>query len=138
MVATGLETGATWAATSQLPPVLDAEVACPQEVYAPPGGLWVAFNSEIAVACAGLRQLDLGRYELRRLWVEPPHRGLGIGSKLLKECLNWARQTGATEVVLDVVPTRTETIEWYRRWGFDDTEPFENFPFEMVYLGKSF
>ena len=136
MIATGLETGATWAATSQLPLVLEAESAHPGEVYAPPGGLWVAFNSEIAVACAGLRQLDLGRYELRRLWVEPPYRGSGIGSKLLKECLDWAKKNGATEVVLDVVPTRTRAIEWYRRWGFENTEPFEEIPFEMVYLRK--
>lgn len=137
MMATGLETGAPWAANSELPPVLEAECAHAQEVYAPPGDLWVVFDAEVAVACAGLRQLKLGRYELRGLWVDPSYRGSGIGSKLLKECLDWAKQSGATDVVLDVVPARTRAIEWYQQWGFEETEPFETVPFEMVYLRKA-
>lgn len=136
MLATGLETGATWAADSRLPAVLKAECAQASEIYAPPGSFWVVFDAEAAVACVGIRRITPERYELRRLWVEPSCRRSGIGGKLLKGCLDWAKQSGATDVVLDVVPTRTRAIEWYQRWGFEEIEPFETIPFEMVYLRK--
>jgi len=38
--------------------------------------------------------------------------------------------------VLDVVPSRTGAIALYRGLGFAEIEPYDQYPFPMVFLGR--
>jgi GNAT superfamily N-acetyltransferase len=55
-----------------------------------------------------------------RCWVEdlavdPKHRSLGIGKRLLDAAKDWARERGATHLELDSAETRTDAHRFYER-----------------------
>ena len=56
--------------------------------------------------------------ELVSLWVAPTARRQGIGAQLIDSVAAWAKATGATALVLDVVAANTSAIALYERTGF--------------------
>src|SRR5437870_13782048 len=73
--------------------------------YAPPrGALLVAEVDGVPAGCAGLRPLDGDTAELKRLYVRPAHRGLGLGRRLTNSILAEARTRAYRRVRLDTVP----------------------------------
>jgi L-amino acid N-acyltransferase YncA len=45
-------------------------------------------------------------------------RGLGIGTRLMKEAVDWSRRAGVEKLVLAVYPHNDAAIALYRRFGF--------------------
>lgn len=63
--------------------------------YAPPEGrLFLAFEDEQVAGCAGLRKIEEGVCELKRLYVRPLYRGQAIGRRLTFQAVNDAREIG--------------------------------------------
>jgi ribosomal protein S18 acetylase RimI-like enzyme len=106
-----------------------AELEALPRVYAPPGGLWLATDrSDEAIGCVGLRLLTGKRGELKRLYVRPSGRGLGLGKALLEAALEAARAGGLTEVVLDTLPQMQAARALYRNAGFVPVPPYGSHP----------
>jgi len=112
--------------------------------YAPPGGrLLLAFH-ELAshhrtpVGCVALQRVTDSRAEMKRLYVPPSARGLGVGRKLVAEILAEARAIGYSEVVLDTLPNMIEAQRLYEQLGFREIEPYRHNPIVGTrYLGKT-
>ncbi len=67
--------------------------------------------------------------EMKRLWVEPRFRGLGIGRGLVTAAIAWARARGCGAVVLDTVhEAMPEAAELYRTLGFTEISRFNENP----------
>jgi GNAT superfamily N-acetyltransferase len=66
---------------------------------------------------------------LRVLLVTPAARGLGLGSRLVGECVRFARDNGYTAVTLWTVDILTSARRIYERFGFTLTgeEPHHTF-----------
>jgi len=63
---------------------------------------------------------------LRWMWVDPSLRGHGLGSKLIKKIVDWAKQKGVREMELWVSETQQAAIGAYQSNGFHitgDVEP---------------
>ncbi|KKZ62119.1 hypothetical protein EMCG_03413 [[Emmonsia] crescens] len=74
--------------------------------------------------------------ELKRLYVTPAARGLGVGKALVKAMLNVARKIGYEEVRLDTLPDMREAIAMYRGMGFGVVEKYYEKAIEgTVFLG---
>jgi DNA-binding MarR family transcriptional regulator/GNAT superfamily N-acetyltransferase len=61
---------------------------------------------------------DESTAQLRLLLVEPSARGLGIGARLVEECVRFARQAGYRRMVLFTTELQRDAARIYRKAGF--------------------
>lgn len=107
----------------------EGELASLPGKYAPPDGrLYLAWEGDQGVGCAGLRKIAEGICELKRLYVQPSHRGRGIGRQIALEALKDAHQIGYGRVRLDTLPSMGRAQELYRNLGFKPIAPYTNNP----------
>jgi putative acetyltransferase len=116
-----------------------AELADLPGAYAPPAGrLLLATHGGELVGCIALQAVDAGRCEMKRLYVRPAARALGVGRALVLRILDEARGIGYSQIVLDTLPTMTNAQRLYRQLGFQDVASYR--PTHVAgtrYLGKS-
>ena len=80
-----------------------------------------------------------GVCEMKRLYIRPAFRGLGLGRKLIDRLAAEAVAAGYREMVLDTLPMMPRAIGMYRSAGFVETEPytFNPVPGAMYIPGQS-
>lgn len=105
--------------------------------YAPPtGALLIARNrSGIAIGCVALRPLEDDISEMKRLWVQPEARGLGVGSALIAAIVDAARAAGYRAMRLDTLPTMHGALASYAKAGFREIPAYYPTPIaDTVFL----
>lgn len=97
----------------------DTEIESLPGAYAPPKGtlLLARVGGEIA-GCVGVRPLDAGRCEMKRLYLREFCRGRGGGRALSERAIDFARKAGYASVVLDTLPQMTAAMRLYYDLGF--------------------
>ena len=106
--------------------------------YRPPLGFFVLARCQGETAgCAGLQHLDDDITELKRMWVAPAMRGLGVATGLLQRCEDEARKAGRTTVVLDTHSSLTEAITMYEHRGYESIERYNDNPYATRWFRKS-
>ena len=99
--------------------------------YTPPRGrLLLAQHGEKVVGCVALRPIDLNACEMKRLYLRPEARGLGVGRALATVVIDEAREIGYAVMRLDTVPWMTAAITLYKSLGFKDIGPYRHNPIE--------
>jgi DNA-binding MarR family transcriptional regulator len=107
------------------------------EEFRPPSGLFlVASLRSEPIGCGALKFHEAEPAEIKRMWVAPGTRGLGIGRRLLGELERRAAASGAREVRLDTNAALTEAVGLYRSAGYVDIEPFHGEPYAHHWFGK--
>jgi GNAT superfamily N-acetyltransferase len=97
--------------------------------YAPPTGTFIlAEDADQHVACIGLRQFAEGIGEIKRLYVVPAARGLGLGRLLVERVIVVARELGYGSLLLDTLPFMKEAQSLYVALGFKPTAPYRYNP----------
>ncbi len=108
----------------------------PGAYAAPSGRLLLAHDSAIAVGCVGLRNLQDVICEMKRLYVQPAHRGRGAGKLLVDRVIAEARAIGYRRMRLDTVASSMQdAIALYHRVGFSQIPPYCHNPMlEALYM----
>ena len=97
--------------------------------YAPPTGAFIlAEDTGQYAACIGLRQFAEGVGEIKRLYVVPAARGLGLGRRLVERVIVAAREAGYGRLLLDTLPFMKEAQSLYVALGFKPTVPYRYNP----------
>lgn len=97
-----------------------AEVAALPGLYASPGGmlLLARVDGELA-GCVAYKPLEPPAVcEMKRLFVRPGHRGLGLAEQLINRALLEAGQAGFDRMRLDTLPSMGAAQRLYARLGF--------------------
>ena len=93
--------------------------------YAAPGGcVLLAWAGSEPVGCVALRPVDAERAEMKRLYLRPAARGLGVGRQLVERICERARGAGYRWVCLDTLPGMRAAARLYRSMGFVAIEPY--------------
>ena len=103
-----------------------AELAGLPMPYAPPAGcLLLAWRAGEAIGLVGLKPLAPGIAEIKRLYIVPEARGLGLGRLLAERAIAAARARGYERVRLDTHrPSMAAAIALYRSLGFAEIPPY--------------
>jgi putative acetyltransferase len=112
----------------------DEELKSLPGAYGPPDGrLLLARYQDHAAGCVALRQLEAGICEMKRLYVRPDDRGLGLGRTLVERVIAEARDIGYQRMRLDTVESAMkDAIGLYRKMGFKEIAPYSKIPIESA------
>jgi len=100
-----------------------------------PRGAWIAELDGDRVGCVFCVAGDEpGTAKLRLLLVEPSARGAGVGTRLVDECLRFAKRSGYSRITLWTNEMLVAARRIYQRAGFtlDRSEPHRSFGQDLV------
>lgn len=101
------------------------ELATLPGAYAPPRGrLLLARRAVEVVGCVALRPLTDEHCEMKRLYVRPQGRGIGLGRTLAQTAIDSARVIGYRRMYLDTLPSMREAQGLYESLGFRDVDAY--------------
>jgi GNAT superfamily N-acetyltransferase len=88
------------------------------------------------VAGGGLRRLDQGVAEIKRMFVRPAARSRGVARLLLQALEDEAQALGYVAVRLDTGPKQVHGLALYRSAGYVDVPPYNDNPFACFWGEK--
>jgi DNA-binding MarR family transcriptional regulator/GNAT superfamily N-acetyltransferase len=110
----------------------------PVEELAPPTGLLlVATLHGDPVGCGGLRFHRDGCADVKRMWISPAVRGLGLGRRLLAELESRAAAHGVGTLRLETNRSLAEAVALYRATGYREVPPFNDEPYAHHWFAKT-
>ena len=105
--------------------------------FAPPGGCFLVIYADgEPVACGGFTPLGADAAYLKRMWVAPEARGLGVGRRLLVALEGKARSLGYRFARLETHKTLAEAQQLYRSSGYSEVDPFNAEPYAHHWFEK--
>ncbi|WP_435357098.1 GNAT family N-acetyltransferase [Emticicia sp. SJ17W-69] len=78
----------------------------------------IAYNENIAVGCGCFKKLDDENVEIKRMYVKPESRGLGVSHLILAELEQWAKELGFKAALLETLYKQSAAISLYQKRGF--------------------
>jgi GNAT superfamily N-acetyltransferase len=98
---------------------------------------WVAERDGRIVGSVLVVRHDATTAKLRLLYVEPSARGLGIGKRLVEECLRFSRHAGYTNMVLWTNSILLNAREIYVKAGFEKVAEEAHHSFGKNLVGET-
>lgn len=106
------------------------------ELTLPAGLLLVARLRGRPVGCGALKFHRNAPAELKRMWVAPHARGIGLGRRILLELEREARRRHVRLVRLETNGSLTEAIHLYRAGGYAEVPAFNDEPYAHHWFEK--
>jgi GNAT superfamily N-acetyltransferase len=78
----------------------------------------VVYKDNKAVGCGCFKKYDEKTVEIKRMFVAPAARGLGLAQQILQELENWANGLGYTTAILETLHKQQEAIGLYQKSGY--------------------
>jgi DNA-binding MarR family transcriptional regulator/ribosomal protein S18 acetylase RimI-like enzyme len=102
----------------------------------PEGAFVVVRNDQETIGCGGVQRVDDTTGEIKRMWIHPDWRGVGLGGRLLARLEAVAGDLGFPHVVLDTNETLVEAIAMYERAGYRSIDRYNDNPYAQRWFAK--
>ncbi len=112
------------------------ETALPHEVRPPAGEFFVAYLRGEPVGCGAVKHHADAPAEVKRMWIAPSARGLGLGRRLLAHLEARACVAGARVARLETSAVLVEALSLYRSAGWVEVAAFNDEPFADHWFEK--
>jgi DNA-binding MarR family transcriptional regulator/GNAT superfamily N-acetyltransferase len=106
------------------------------DLVPPSGAFIVARLSGQPAGCGALKTLHSGVGEIMRMWVDRPHRGLGIGARILDALEGQAAALGHRRVRLYTNRSLDEAKAMYRGRGYVEIARYNDDPYANHWFEK--
>ncbi|HLI56364.1 MAG TPA: GNAT family N-acetyltransferase [Actinomycetota bacterium] len=106
------------------------------ELTPPAGALMIGRLQGRPIGCGALKFHPGKPAELKRMWVAPEVRALGIGRRLLVALERHAKQNGVRRLRLETNSSLTEAIALYRSSGYREVPAFNDEPYAQHWFEK--
>jgi GNAT superfamily N-acetyltransferase len=110
--------------------------ALPHEVRPPAGEFFVAYLHGEAIGCGAVKHHPGEPTEIKRMWIAPEARGLGLGRRLLEHLESCAAASGARVAHIETSAVLGEALALYRSAGWVEVPAFNEEPFADHWLEK--
>ena len=94
------------------------------------GQIFFAINDGKAIGTAAMVLVEERIFELSKMAVDPKYQGLGIGRRIIDECIQFAKNHKAPEIFLITNDKLLPALELYRSSGFELDENYDDNRYE--------
>lgn len=118
----------------------DVALSCDPEAAAmvrPRGVFLLAVADGMPVGCVGLKGSGGPLAEIKRLWIAPAARGIGLARRLRQAAETAARDLGIRTLRLDTNSALPEALALYRRLGWVEIDRFNDDPYPDHFFEKA-
>jgi GNAT superfamily N-acetyltransferase len=115
----------------------DGATAHPHEVRPPAGEFFVAYLHDEPIGCGAVKHHPGAPAEIKRMWIAPQARGLGLGRRLLETLEACAQAGGAQTAHIETNASLPEAIALYRSAGWVEVAAFNDEPFADHWFEKT-
>lgn len=106
------------------------------DMLRPRGAFLVAMSDGLPLGCVGLKGTDKGYAEIKRLWVSPAARGMGMAKRLMAAIEHTARDLGIPLLRLDTNSALPEAVAMYQTAGWTQIDRFNDDPYPDYFFEK--
>lgn len=107
-----------------------------KDMIRPRGIFLVAMSDGLPIGCVGLKGSGGEVAEIKRLWVAPSARGLGLAKRLMTAAEVTARELSIQVLRLDTNSALPEAQQLYRRTGWNEIDRFNDDPYPDTFFEK--
>jgi len=84
----------------------------------------MAYENNKPIGCGAIAEYDLNTMEIKRMYVSPEVRGKRIGTNILSELENWAKELGRSKCILFTGSNQPEASRLYGRMGYRQIQKY--------------
>ena len=108
------------------------------ENFVPPDGTFLVIRlNGLPVGCGAFKRIPPNTAYLKRMWIDPNLRGLGLGKRLLQELEKRARDIGYHTARLETNKSLNEARKLYKSAGYSEVAPFNSEQYAHHWFEKS-
>lgn len=91
-------------------------------------------DKDNVIGTVALKKIDDYTVELKALYLDSSYRGKGLGSRMIKKVIDEAKNRGFKRIVLDSMSQYKEALRLYGKFGFRDTERYNDNVYADVFM----
>lgn len=78
----------------------------------------VVYKDNLPIGCGAFREFDASTVEVKRMYLQPNHRGSGIATEILNSLEAWAKEEGYQRCILETGDRQVEAVKFYHKMGY--------------------
>jgi GNAT superfamily N-acetyltransferase len=84
----------------------------------------IAYVDDVPAGCGCFKKFDYKTAEIKRMFVKPECRKLGIASSIIGELETWIKEDGFPNIVLETATRQHEAIAFYKKHNYEIIENY--------------